>query len=122
MFELKLKGVDGATHQVQASGRITQHAIAENGNAFIDTFGNDIYSKRVILGFENVEHVDSSGVGWLLSNNKQFGQNGGKLVLHSLPPAVKNVFGMLNLNRVISLAGSEEEAKQAVEEKGDGND
>ncbi len=118
MFELKLKGVDGKTHRIQASGRITQHAIAVNGNAFVDTLGDDAYSKKVILGFEDVEHVDSSGVGWLLSSNRQFGKEGGKMVLYALPPSVKNVFGMLNLDRVISLAANEHDATTKLELKG----
>jgi anti-anti-sigma factor len=114
MFTLKMKSIDGSAHCVQVSGRITQHAVAENKDAFTDILGSNAFSNQVILGFENVEHVDSSGVGWLLSNNRQFGEGGGKMVLHSLAPAVQNVFGMLKLNKVLTLVGSEDEAKQVA--------
>ena len=116
MFSLKMKTIDEGTHYVQAEGRITQDSIAKNSDAFVEILGDKAYENNVVLGFENVEHVDSSGVGWLLSNNRQFGERGGKLVLHSLPPSVKNVFGMLKLGEVLSLAGSEDEAKLVVSE------
>ena len=114
MFNLKMKTVDDGTHFVQVEGRITQDSIAENSNAFVEILGDNAFENNVVLGFENVEHVDSSGVGWLLSNNRQFGDGGGKLVLHSLTPAVKNVFGMLKLGQVLNLASSEDEAKKVV--------
>jgi len=114
MFSLKMKTVEDGTHCVQVEGRITQDSIAKNGNALLEILGNNAFENNVVLGFENVEHVDSSGVGWLLSNNRQFGEGGGKLVLHSLSPAVKNVFGMLKLGEVLTLAGNEDEAKQVV--------
>lgn len=114
MFNLKMKTIDDGTHYVQVEGRITQDAVAKNGDAFVEVLGDNAFGNKVILGLENVEHVDSSGVGWLLSNNRQFGQGGGKLVLHSLPPSVKNVFGMLKLGEVLSLANSEDDAKEVV--------
>ncbi len=116
MFSLTMRTADDGTHCVQVEGRITQDSIAKNGNALVEILGAEPYKNNVVLGFENVEHVDSSGVGWLLSNNRQFGEGGGKLVLHSLSPAVKNVFGMLKLGQVLTLAGSEDEAKQVVME------
>lgn len=122
MFNLKMKSFHDGTHAVQVSGRITQASIAENANAFVDVLGTDAFSSNVILGLEDVEHVDSCGVGWLLTSNRQFGAEGGKLVLHSIPPSVKNVFGMLHLDKVLTLAASEGEARQVVEKKGSENE
>ena len=120
MFSLKMKSIDDGTHLVQASGRITQNTVSQNKNAFVDVLGENAFSSKVVLGFEGVEHVDSSGVGWLLTSNRQFGEKGGKLVLHSLSPSVKNVFGMLNLNHVLTLATSEDEAKHSLDAKDPG--
>jgi len=75
-----------------------------------DVMGEDVYEKKVIINMKAVEALDSSGVGWLLTCQKQFRQLGGNLVLHSLSPAAKNVLRVLNMHRVFRLAEDEAQA------------
>lgn len=70
-------------------------------------------SKKLILDFEQVAMVDSSGLGALISVIKTVGKDG-KLALMGVNPKVRNVFKMTHLDKLFSLYENEEDAERAL--------
>ncbi len=71
---------------------------------------------RVLLNFEKTAYLDSSAIGWLIGTNRAFREAGGKLVVCSLQPAVKQLMDVLKVGRAVSLADGEEAARAALAE------
>jgi len=44
------------------------------------------HAAKVLLNLMDADLIDSSGYSWLLNQNSAFRQQGGTLVLHSVPP------------------------------------
>ena len=61
-------------------------------------------------------YLDSVGVNFLIRNHKQFQEEGGRFVLHSLPPEAKNLLRLLHLDKVLHLAADENAALELVSE------
>jgi anti-anti-sigma factor len=102
--------------RLQCDGEVTQFDIPSDRDLFQDTLGPVIYRRRVLLNMENAQYVDSSGIGWLLAAHKRFERDGGRLVLHSVPPAVDQVLRLLKLNTLLHIAADEREAERQAAE------
>ena len=78
-------------------------------------FKNELFSKiedghsRLVLGMSNVEFVDSSGLGALVSALKKIGSQG-ELNVSGVNPAVLTVFKMTRLNKVFSIYDNTDDA------------
>jgi anti-anti-sigma factor len=98
--------------RVTADGNITAGDFDAGGkNPFEQILGSNWKTNRVLLNFENVNYIDSSAIGWLISCHKAFKEGGGVLVVHSLQPTVRQILDVLKIGRVVPLVASEEEAR-----------
>lgn len=68
-------------------------------------------SERVILDMQNVEFLDSSGLGAVVGSMKQLGRER-KLDLVALTPAVEKVFRITRMDRVFRIFPDVEAAQQ----------
>ena len=68
-----------------------------------------------IVDLSSLEYLDSSGLGLLLSLSKEYGAQGGKLVLVT-NETVDNVLSLTRLNGIFSTASTLTEASQIVGE------
>ena len=66
-----------------------------------------------IVDLSDVEYLDSSGLGLLLSLSKEYGQTGGKLVLVT-NETVDNILSLTRLNGIFATAPEVAEALQMV--------
>ncbi|QDU95364.1 STAS domain-containing protein [Lignipirellula cremea] len=109
---MKLTQQENIDHVVRldVSGSLDFHQLSPLDEPLSDVLGHDAYKKTVIMNMRAVDTLDSSGVGWLLTCQKQFRSSGGSLVLHSLSPTARNVLRVLNLQRVLRLADDEKQA------------
>ena len=99
----------GGVVRVAAVGRLSSVDLTEkNPLAFL--IGDHWASCRVLLDFDQVEYIDSSAIVWLVESHKQLSCNGGKMVLHSIRPNVKQVFDLLKIGSLFTLAKNETEA------------
>lgn len=89
----------GATNYNEFKAEITQ--LANDGK------------KRLILDFCNVDMVDSSGLGALISTVKTMGKEG-KVVLCGVNGTVENVFRMTRLQKLFPTYRSLDEAEEAI--------
>jgi anti-anti-sigma factor len=101
---------------LECEGEITQYQFTPGRDPLLDVLGPYIYRLGVLLGLEKTSYVDSSGISWLLSAHKQFRSAGGRLVLHSVPPSVRQVFELLKLHTVLTVAADAAEGQKKLAE------
>jgi anti-anti-sigma factor len=113
-MQLSFSERDGIT-TVAIAGRITFGTL-EPGQDPLAREMPDIYSRRLLLDLAGTEYIDSTGVSWLLTCHKRCREGGGKLVLNSLNPLVKQVLQVLKLDRVLHIAENAEKARAELNE------
>jgi stage II sporulation protein AA (anti-sigma F factor antagonist) len=69
---------------------------------------------HIILNLEKLSFMDSSGLGVILGRYKQIKSNGGEMVVCSISPAVKRLFDMSGLFKIIRLEQDEVFALQTL--------
>ncbi|MBP6941295.1 MAG: STAS domain-containing protein [Syntrophorhabdaceae bacterium] len=68
---------------------------------------------KIILDLVNVDFIDSSGLGAIVSSLKAIGGNG-DLVISGLQETVMGLFRLTRMNKVFQIFSSEQEAIQAL--------
>ncbi|MFC0523080.1 anti-sigma F factor antagonist [Pontibacillus salicampi] len=63
--------------------------------------------QHVVLNLESLTFMDSSGLGVILGRYKEVQQIGGEMVVCSISPAVKRLFEMSGLFKIIRLEENE---------------
>lgn len=69
-----------------------------------------------IVDLSDLEYLDSSGLGLLLSLSKEYGAQGGRLVLVT-NETVDNILSLTRLNGIFSTASTMDDAVATVSEK-----
>ena len=64
----------------------------------------------VLLNFQNVKYIDSSGTGEILSGFNSLNQNGGRLKLSNLTPKVAEVLTLSSILPILEIYDNEESA------------
>ncbi len=72
--------------------------------------------KKVIFDFENVNFMDSSGIGMVIGRYKLTSMFGGKTSLINVKPSIKKVFEMSGVLKLIPIEGNKIEGGSNVEE------
>ena len=73
--------------------------------------------KRVIFDFNRVSFMDSSGIGMIIGRYKQTSMLGGKMEITNLRPAVRKIFEMSGVLKLISEVNLEDEDLPELQEK-----
>lgn len=96
---------------VYLSGEI-DHCTAERLRGEIETLLGDARIRRLILNFEGVSFMDSSGVGMIIGRYKTMRERGGTVAAYALTPTMEKLFRMAGLHRIIAQedAGRQDEA------------
>lgn len=58
---------------------------------------------KILLDFQNVEHLSSAALGMLITLNKQLGERGGQLVLANIRQQIYEVFKITRLNKLFNI-------------------
>ncbi len=73
--------------------------------------------KRVIFDFNRVSFMDSSGIGMIIGRYKQTAMLGGKMEIANLCPAVRKIFEMSGVLKLISEVNLQNEDLPELKEK-----
>ena len=65
---------------------------------------------KLLLNFENVEHLSSAALGALITINNRVKKKGGQLRLSNIASQIYEVFVITKLNKLFKIYDSEEEA------------
>jgi anti-anti-sigma factor len=97
---------DNSVVHVQCAGKISQDDFP-NGTEPLEGLlaGRGGFGRKVLLNLERATFIDSSGISWLLICHKHSLQQGGCLVVHSVPPLIDQVIQLVKLPRVMHFAG-----------------
>jgi anti-anti-sigma factor len=106
-LRITLLADDGEVVRLQCEGDIHWDAFDTGSDLLADFLGPDCYGRKVLVNLEKTRSIDSSGLGWLMACQKRCAVNGGRWVLHSLPPWVKQMLHLLRLESVLQLADDE---------------
>lgn len=71
-------------------------------------------TKNLILDLESVQYADSSGLSSILTGNRVFGAQDGALVLCNLNPHVQKLITISQLDTVLTLCPTLDEARQLI--------
>ena len=65
---------------------------------------------HIIMNFQNLSFMDSSGLGVVFGRFKQIRSQGGELVVCSIPPSIHRIFEMSGFYKVVPYVNNEEAA------------
>lgn len=111
---------DGVCH-LSLAGRISQVSNSAISEELSQLVGASNLNQKILLSLQKTEFIDSSGIGWLLETDKKIRAAGGAFVLHSLPLEVQHVFGLMRLNKVLTVAKDRHQADALVAGEHDEN-
>jgi anti-sigma B factor antagonist len=103
--------------EVAVSGPITQSLLTAGAEPLTAALGSGAYSRQLLLDLRQTEHIDTSGINWLLIMHRRAREAGGRLILFGVPPMVDNVIKVLRMNSVFEIAPTREDAERLL--KGD---
>lgn len=84
----------------------TIQQIGDEISGLIDRSGNP----KILINFENVEHLSSAALGTLITINNKVRQKGGQLRLSNIDPQIYEVFVITKLNKLFQIHDSNEKA------------
>ncbi len=106
-MELKITpGPEGIT-RVAVGGEVHQPDFLLADEPLSGSLGPEGYRGLLLVDLSGVTTLDSSGVSWLLQCQRKFRAAGGAFVLHSLSPFVQQLFDVLKMRLVLSIADDE---------------
>ena len=100
----------GNVMKVSLDGRLVASCSEEFKETMFDRLRD---SKRVLMDLSKMAHIDSSGLGALVSVLQWINSSGGSLKLAALQPRPKIVFDITKVYRVFDIYDTEEAALAA---------
>ncbi|MGK5090995.1 STAS domain-containing protein [Deltaproteobacteria bacterium TL4] len=82
--------------------------------SYLKPFLNDGAVKGVVINFEHVNFIDSSGIGLIVSVFKTLQQREAKLALCKLSQKNQEIFNMTRLDKILSIFSSEKDALASI--------
>lgn len=116
-MKLSLISIERDLIRLEADGPVTAADFPADSKPPFETLLGVTWMRNAIsLDFEKVSAIDSSAIGWLIATNKALKDGGGKLVLHSMQPLVRQVLTLVRVDKAIKIAVNEEQARQMLTE------
>lgn len=82
----------------------------------IDRVIREFPSLHLLINCRDLDYISSAGLGVFIAYLKAMEENQTRMVIYGLNDKVKNVFEILGLDQIITLAADEDEAKRHVNE------
>ena len=90
----------------------------EHVESFDELLSSRVCAGHVALSLADLKSVESRRIGWLMAVHKRFGEEGGKLVVHSVWPLLMDAMRFLCVDRVLHVAEDEAAARRLLHESG----
>lgn len=97
---------------VRLNGELDHHTAAQVRQVIEDELNNELVS-HLVLNLENLDFMDSSGLGVILGRYKRVTQMGGKMTLCSVQPSIQRIMEMSGLFKILRMFEDESSAVSA---------
>ena len=104
---------EGLNLIVELKGELDHHSAQEVRNKVDDAIERDKV-QNLIMSFEGVTFMDSSGIGVVIGRYKKLSMRGGKLVVTNINKTIGKVFELSGLYKIIRSYTSIEEAIRSI--------
>lgn len=105
--------MDGSICVVSVEGNIALDGVNEAKNYLKPHLESDAV-KGILVNFEKVNFIDSSGIGLIVSIYKSLQQRGAKFALCNLSKKNEEIFTITRLNKILDIFPSEAEGLAAL--------
>jgi anti-anti-sigma factor len=110
-MKLTVLSTENDITRIENEGDITQMDFRAGTDLLANLLGPEVYGRKVLLSLEKTPYIDSAGVGWMVMCDKRFKDEGGRLVIHSIPPMVNQILRLLRMPDILHLAGDDAAAQ-----------
>ena len=104
---------EGLNLIAELRGELDHHSAQEIRNKLDDAIERDKI-QNLIMSFEGVTFMDSSGIGVVIGRYKKLSIRGGKLLVTNINSTIGKVFELSGLYKIIKVYASIEEALRSV--------
>ena len=111
-MEVKISWEEGDKAIIDVVGKINALTAPEFEKSLLNFISEG--KNRIILNLSEVDYISSAGLRSILVIAKNLMSKGGKLILSSLQPDVKEVFEISGFTTIIPITSNVEEAKQKI--------
>ncbi|WP_166832084.1 STAS domain-containing protein [Thalassoroseus pseudoceratinae] len=116
-MQFQILSNDDQVVKLRASGKLSRDPrIAQNGVDDRDPLafvcGDGVFKKKVLLDLAEIDHIDSTGVEWLLKCHSECEKNHGTLILHDLSPVASDLMQIMRMDLVLKLVGNSRQAEE----------
>lgn len=99
---------------IRLSGELDQ-AVTDNLKIKVSEIIDKYMIKHVIINFEKLDFMDSSGIGFIIGRYAQVKKRNGKVVICAMNEIIERVVRLSGLKRICLIADSEEDAERELE-------
>lgn len=99
---------------IRLVGELDQ-AVTENLKVRVSEVIDKYMIKHVIINFEKLQFMDSSGIGFIIGRFNQVKKRGGKVVICSMNEIIERIVKLSGLKKICLIASSEIEAEDYLE-------
>ena len=100
-MHIEIVSVDGDIYAGKLSGPASD---TDGHTKELEHDGVDVYTKTLLLDLGEVDYINSSGIGWMVSCYKRALEHDGKIIFHSPQPLVDQTLKMMRLDKALHLA------------------
>jgi stage II sporulation protein AA (anti-sigma F factor antagonist) len=98
---------------IRLKGELDHHTAEELRGRVTDMLEKEPI-RHIVLNLEHLSFMDSSGLGVILGRYKQIKNLGGEMIVCSISPAVKRLFEMAGIFKIIRLETDEQYALKTL--------
>ncbi|KXS43667.1 MULTISPECIES: anti-sigma F factor antagonist [unclassified Candidatus Frackibacter] len=105
---------EGVNLIVRVYGDLDLHTVDNLRMEIEDRLDQEVGIKNMILNLEDVDFIDSSGLGFIIGRYKRISNHGGELKLINVKNSINKVFELSGILKIVDVFPSEREALKAV--------
>lgn len=109
------KDVVGGTLVVRLRGELDHHAV-ESLRDEIETALEQTHYRGLVLSFQGIDFMDSSGLGLILGRYRTLSSRGSKMVLCEVNANLRKIFELSGIYKVLPVADTEQSALRMIKE------
>ena len=106
--------VKGSTLIMRLKGDLDQCSIDNLKRKSIDVI-DKYYIRNIVVNLEQVQFMDSSGIGFIIGRYTQIKNRRGRIIICSMNKMIERIFNLSGLKRICMVAENEEQATRMLE-------